>query len=33
MLTKKIQRQDRSWENSPPKVGPMTDETAYTLAR
>ena len=32
MLTKKIQRQDRYWANTPPRVGPMTDAAAQTLA-
>ena len=32
MLTKKIHRQDSSWLNSPPSVGPTTDEIAQTLA-
>ena len=32
-FTKKIQRQDRNWENRPPRVGPTTDDTAQTLAR
>ncbi len=31
-LTKKIQRQERYSENSPPRVGPITDEMAHTLA-
>ena len=32
MLTRKIQRQLRYSENTPPRVGPTTDETAHTLA-
>ena len=32
MLTKKIQFQDRNSENTPPSVGPTTDETPHTLA-
>ncbi len=32
-LTKKIHRHDRNCENSPPRVGPTTEEIAHTLAR
>ena len=31
-LTKKIQRHEPYWANSPPRVGPSTDETPHTLA-
>jgi hypothetical protein len=31
-LTKKIQRHRPSWEKTPPRVGPTTDETAHTEA-
>ena len=33
MLTKKIQRQDRYSENTPPRVGPTTADIAHTEAR
>ena len=32
MFTKKIHRHDRNSENTPPRVGPTTDETPHTLA-
>ena len=32
MLTKKIQRQLRYSEKTPPRVGPMIDEAPHTLA-
>ena len=32
-LTKKIHRQLRYSENTPPRVGPTTAEMAHTLAR
>ncbi len=32
MFTRKIQRQEANWENSPPNAGPTTDEIAQTLA-
>ena len=31
-LTKKIQRHEANSENTPPSVGPTTDEIAQTLA-
>ena len=31
-LTKKIHRQRPSWANTPPSVGPITDDIAQTLA-
>ncbi len=32
-LTKKIQRHDVNCENTPPRVGPTTEDIAHTLAR
>lgn len=32
-LTKKIHRQDRNSENTPPSVGPTIADIAHTLAR
>ena len=32
-FTKKIQRQLRYWEKTPPSSGPSTDDSAHTLAR
>ena len=32
MFTKKIQRQDRKSENTPPRAGPTTDAIPHTLA-
>ena len=33
MLMKNTQRQMPNCENTPPRVGPSTDDTAHTLAR
>ena len=32
MFTQKMNRQLSSWLNTPPNVGPMTDEMPHTLA-